>query len=130
MNADENTVCELFAAIDAGRIETATGLLTQDVHFRFGNAEPTIGRDAFAANAAAMGGVLASISHEMLAVWTTSEPDAAVVCEMAVTYSRHDGSQLKLPCANVFRLRSGLIADYRIYMDINPVFAAAATEPE
>lgn len=67
--------------------------------------------------------VIASQSHELLAVWTTGEPDPAVICEMAVTYRRNDGAQLTLTCANVFRFRDGRIADYRIYMDINPVFA-------
>jgi hypothetical protein len=27
-----------------------------------------------------------------------------------------------LPCCNVFRLRDGFVADYRVYMDINPVY--------
>ena len=42
---------------------------------------------------------------------------------MTVHYERLDGQRLSLPCANIFRLRDGLIADYRIFMDINPVFA-------
>jgi hypothetical protein len=42
----------------------------------------------------------------------------------AVTYERHDGTRLTLPCVNVFRLRQGLIADYRVYMDINPLLSS------
>jgi limonene-1,2-epoxide hydrolase len=71
-----------------------------------------------------MAGTVASLSHELLAVWRVEQPEPAVLCEMAVTYRRHDGSRLTLPCLNVFRLRDGRIADYRIYMDVNPVFAA------
>jgi limonene-1,2-epoxide hydrolase len=82
-------------------------------------------RELFAAvdaGAAAMATVIASLSHELLAVSTTAAPDPAVICEMVVTYRRHDGSQLTLLCANVFRLREGRIADYRIDLDVNPVF--------
>jgi ketosteroid isomerase-like protein len=125
MTPDEYTIRELFAAVDAGAIDTALRLMTDDVAFRFGSAHPTVGRPDFAANAAAMATLIASLSHELLAVWTTAAPDPAVICEMAVTYRRHDGSQLTLPCANVFRLREGRIADYRIYMDVNPVFHRA-----
>ena len=46
-----------------------------------------------------------------------------MICEMQVTYERHDGTRLTLPCLNVFRFREGRIADYRVYMDLNPVFA-------
>jgi ketosteroid isomerase-like protein len=125
MTRDEHTVRELFAALDAGDTTAALQLMTEDVEFRFGSADPTVGRAAIANNAAAMAGVVASLSHELLAVWTVEEPEPAVICEMAVTYHRHDGSRVTLPCLNVFRLRTGRIADYRIYMDINPVFATA-----
>jgi ketosteroid isomerase-like protein len=122
MTPDERTVRDLFDALDAGDISRALGLMTENVRFRFGSAEPTVGRAAVAANATAMAGTVASLSHELLAVWTVKKPQAAVLCEMAVTYQRHDGSGLTLPCFNVFRLHDARIADYRIYMDANPVF--------
>jgi ketosteroid isomerase-like protein len=124
MTPDERTVRALFEALDTGDAPRALGLMTEDVGFRFGSTEPTVGRAAIAANATAMAGAIASLSHELLAVWTVAEPESAVLCEMAVTYQRHDGSRVTLPCLNVFRLRDGRIADYRIYMDVNPVFAA------
>lgn len=124
MSPDEQTVRDLFAARDAGDASRVLGLMTDDVRFRFGSAEPTVVRAAVAANATAMAGTVASLSHELLAVWTVEKPEPAVLCEMAVTYQRHDGSRVTLPCVNVFRLRDGRIADYRIYMDANPVFTA------
>jgi ketosteroid isomerase-like protein len=123
MTPEERTVRELFAALDAGDVQSALALMTEDVAFRFGNADPVVGRAAIAAQFTPMAEVIASMSHGLRAVWTTGEPDPAVICEMNVTYHRRDGSQLMLPCANIFRLRGGRIADYRIYMDVNPVFA-------
>jgi ketosteroid isomerase-like protein len=120
---DEDTVRELLAAVDAGDAQRALGLLTDDVRFQFGSAEPTVGQEGVAANAAVLRTAIAGLSHELDTIWTVGEPDPAVICELAVTYERHDGSRLTLPCLNVFRLRDGRIADYRIYMDINPVFA-------
>jgi ketosteroid isomerase-like protein len=123
MTPDERTVRDLFEALDAGDTSRALDLMTEDVGFRFGSAEPTVGRAAIAANATAMAGTVASLSHELLAVWTVEKPEPAVLCEMAVTYQRQDGSSVTLPCLNVFRLRNERIADYRIYMDVHPVFA-------
>jgi ketosteroid isomerase-like protein len=48
--------------------------------------------------------------------------DAAIV-EFNVHYTRLDGAVVTLPCCNVFRLRDGLIAEYRSYIDANPVYA-------
>jgi ketosteroid isomerase-like protein len=124
MAADERVARELLAALDARDPDTALTFLAEDIAFRFCSAEASVGRAAVASAAATMAGVVASMSHKMLAVWATGEPDPAVICETAVTYVRHDGSEVTLPCVSIFRVRDGLVADYRIYMDINPVFAA------
>jgi hypothetical protein len=46
-----------------------------------------------------------------------------VVALMDVNYRRLDGRELTLPCCNVFGVRNGVVNDYRIYMDVNPVLA-------
>ena len=43
--------------------------------------------------------------------------------EFDVHYTRHDGSVVVLPCCNVFRIRDGLISEYRSYVDATPVYA-------
>jgi hypothetical protein len=50
-------------------------------------------------------------------------PDAAI-CIGVVTYTRHDGSTLQVPFANVMKLRPGGIHDYRIFTDNSALFAA------
>ena len=35
-----------------------------------------------------------------------------------------DGCELNLLCCNVFRASDGLVRDYRIYLDVNPVIVA------
>jgi hypothetical protein len=35
-----------------------------------------------------------------------------------------DGCELNLLCCNVFRANDGLVRDYRVYMDANPVIVA------
>jgi ketosteroid isomerase-like protein len=124
MTSGENIAREVFAALDSGDIPSVLRLMTDDVHFRFGNAEPTIGRDGVAEGVASLAPAVASMSHELFHIWTVDSPVPVVMCEMAVTYQRHDGSALTLPCVDLFRLSDGLIADCRIYMDVTPVFAA------
>jgi limonene-1,2-epoxide hydrolase len=46
-----------------------------------------------------------------------------VVAILDVHYRRLAGRELKLPCCNVFRVSDGVVGDYRIYLDVNPVMA-------
>jgi ketosteroid isomerase-like protein len=43
--------------------------------------------------------------------------------EFDVYYTRLDGGEVTLPCCNVFRLRDGLVAEYRSYIDATPVYS-------
>jgi ketosteroid isomerase-like protein len=121
-NDAEQFIRELFAAVDAGDTERVVGSVTDGVRFRFGSAEPLTGRAALAAASQQFSASIAGLHHEITDLWQP-EP-GTVVAELRVTYHRHDGSELTLPCCNIFRLSSdGLVEDYRIYMDVNPVFA-------
>lgn len=112
---------ELFAATDTRDTDLVASFLTDDIELRFGNAEPVRGKPDFRVLSAEFNGSLAAIRHEIVNLWEVDE--ATVVTELRVHYTRLDGQKLTLPCANVFRLRDGLVYDYRIYMDIGPVFA-------
>ena len=62
---------------------------------------------------------VAAFRHTVTNVWSDLD---AIVAELRVHYTRLDGAELTLPCCNVFRLRDGAVADYRVYMDITPVY--------
>jgi len=113
---------EMFAAVDAGDEERVGGFVTEGVRFRFGSAEPLTGKAALAAASRQFSASIAGLHHEITDLWQP-EPGTVVV-ELRVTYRRHDGGEVTLPCCNIFRLSSdSLVDDYRIYMDVNPVFA-------
>ena len=117
----EETVRAIIAATDAADVDRLSELVTVDVRLRFGSAEPSVGRDAILTGAEAFFASIASIKHDIGALWTVGTQ--VVITEMTVHYERLDGGELSLPCTDIFYLRDGLIADYRIYMDIAPVYA-------
>jgi ketosteroid isomerase-like protein len=122
MNAasrNEDCVRSLFEAMDGAAIPAAAALMTDDVHVRFGNGDPIEGRDAFAVSGEQFTASIGSIRHEITYIQNFED---VVVVEMQVHYTRLDAKQLTLPCCNVFRMRDGLVADYRVYMDISPVY--------
>jgi ketosteroid isomerase-like protein len=112
----------VFAVIDARDAAGFVGLLTPDAQFRFGNAAAVVGHEAIHAAVAAFFTAIATSRHRLLDTWNGA---STAVCEGEVTYTRHDGSMLSLPFANVFHLRGDEIAAYRIYIDNSSLFAAA-----
>jgi ketosteroid isomerase-like protein len=94
--------------------------VTDDVRLRLGNAEPVQGKPAFIEAVTAFIGSVASFRHEVLNVWNEGD---ALIAEFDVHYTRLDGDEVTLPCCNVFRLRDGLVSEYRSYIDATPVYA-------
>ena len=111
----------LFAIVDDGTPEEFAALLTEDAVLRFGNADPVSGRDNIRQMSKEFRESLAGLHHDVLSAGRIGD---TVMAELAVTYVRHDGQTVTLPCANAFDVTDdGLIKRYQIYMDIAPVFA-------
>lgn len=104
----------LFRAIDARDDAAFAGFLAEHCRFRFGNAPDVVGREAIQALVAGFFASLGGLAHQLEEV--IGEGDR-LVCHGQVSYTRRDGSALRVPFANVFRLEGGLIQDYLIFID-------------
>lgn len=110
----------LFAAIDANDATAFVGYLTDDAVFRFGSAPAVHGRKAIRAAVGDFFGTIAGCSH---AVQKTISSGSTLVCEGMVTYRRHNGTEITLPFTDVFEYEGDRISQYKIYMDVNPLYA-------
>ncbi len=119
MNPSEWTTA-LFASIDAKDTPRFLTFLADDAEFRFANAPAAVGKAAIAATVDNFFAAIRASRHDIVRSWTQPEH---FICQGTVTYTRHDGSQLTLPFANILGTRDGLIDDYRIYIDATPLFA-------
>ncbi len=110
----------LFAAIDNKDAASFVQYLAEDAVFRFGSAPPVRGR---AAVREAVDGFFSTIAGCRHVIGNSLCSGATLVCEGEVTYRRHDGSEITLPFTNVFEYEGDLIAHYKIYIDIGPLYA-------
>jgi len=113
----------IFAIVDAGDADAFVDLLTADAQFQFGNHPTMTGHEAIRAAAAGFFAAIGSSRHRVLSVWNEAR---TAVCEGEVSYTRHDGSVLAVPFANVFEMRGDKIAAYRIYVDNSLLFGGHA----
>jgi len=112
---------DLFASIDAMDTERFLSFIHEDGTFRFGSSPPVTGREGIRAAVESFFATFAALRHE---VGQLIAQDNAVACEGTVTYTRHDGSTITLPFANMFGVEDGLISTYHVYIDIGPLYAA------
>ena len=110
----------LFAAIDANDAAAFVGYLTDDAVFRFGSAPAVKGR---AAIQEAVGGFFETIAGCSHTVTNKLGQGTTLVCEGEVSYRRHNGTEITLPFTDVFEYDGDLIGQYKIYMDISPLYA-------
>jgi limonene-1,2-epoxide hydrolase len=110
----------IFAAIDQEDPEAFVAYLTEDAVFRFGSAPAVQGRDAICAAVENFFATIAACSHD---VHKTLSSGSTLVCEGEVTYRRHNDTEITLPFTDVFEYEGGLISQYKIYIDINPLYA-------
>ena len=119
--ASSTLLADLFRTIDARDSAAFVRFLTPDVRFRFGSAPAVTGQDAVQQAVTGFFSSIKALSHRLLSTW---EQGDALIVQGEVTYTRHDGSQITLPFANIFRIQNKLINEYLVYADLAPLFQA------
>jgi limonene-1,2-epoxide hydrolase len=113
----------MFADIDRMDAEAWASYLAADVVMRFGNAEPVHGREGCRDALAGFYATIDGLHHEMVEQWTHG---SATIVEAVVTYTRSDHREVDVPVVTIYRTNAeDLISDYRVYIDLAPVFADA-----
>jgi limonene-1,2-epoxide hydrolase len=112
---------DLFASIDQMDAERFVSFIAEEGTFRFGSAPPVTGHEAIREAVSGFFGSIAGLRHRLLRVIGDG---SELAVEGEVTYTRHDGSQITLPFANIFEVAEGRIVTYSIYVDIAPLYAA------
>jgi ketosteroid isomerase-like protein len=111
---------ELFADIDSMQPDRFARHLSPEATMRFGNAPPVRGRDAIRDAWASFCETLDGVHHEVVEQWESGD---ATIVEASVTYTRKDQGVVTVPVATIYRAGDELIDDYRIFIDLAPLFA-------
>ena len=120
---EQDTIRALFAALDRGDVDGVTTFLHDDVVVVLSNREPIHGVTAYAELFGQVMGMLAGIRHEIHDIWSAAEDAAVWTVTMTTHYSRADGTGVSLPCCAILRFSDRRVSDYRVFMDMTPVFA-------
>jgi ketosteroid isomerase-like protein len=113
-------VYTVFADIDAFDPDTFIAHLTEDVVFRFGNAEPAVGRAAVREAVAGFFSTIDGLTHHILNSWEIGD---VTIVQIDVEYRRKDGKTVTVPNTDILTYEGDLVRNWQIYSDVTPVFA-------
>ncbi|WP_285776451.1 nuclear transport factor 2 family protein [Microtetraspora sp. NBRC 13810] len=121
----DDVVRRVFQAVDTFDPGEFVRLLAEDVTMVFGNAEPMVGREAVTAGLQTFYATIGGLRHRIVRTWRV---DADVIAETEVTYRRLDGEDVGVAAVSIWRTRDdGLISDYRIFVDLAPLYTASSS---
>jgi hypothetical protein len=115
---------KLIADIDSMDANRFASNLSENCVLRYANHPEVHGREQIAGAIGAFYETIGGLRHEPVNEWTVGD---TTVLQFDVTYTRHDGGVVTVPAVSIVRSSNGeLIDDYRIYVDLAPVYAPAA----
>ncbi len=110
----------IFADIDAFDPDKFVAHLTQDAVFRFGNADPVVGRAAVREAVAGFFSTIDGLTHHVLDSWDVGD---TTIVRIDVDYRRKDGKSVTVPNADILTFDGDLVRNWQIYIDLAPLYA-------
>lgn len=93
---------------------------------KFANFEPMIGKETILATFKEWIAMWETEVHILKNVW--EQPGGVVIFEMDLEFGMRDGTKIAVSGMAYNRLEDGLLKDQRVYVDLGPVWAAAAAQ--
>ena len=111
---------DLYANVDAMRLEEFAAGLAPDVEVVVGNNAPMKGRQAAKEGIGHFFSTIQGLKHNVINV---VEDNGLTFLEAKVNYLRKDGREVTVPVVTVLERRDDLVKSLRIYFDVAPVYA-------
>ena len=114
-------VKRMFEAGESLNVLNFVKFYADNALYQFGNFPVAYGPQGIVDTSQGFLAKVRKVVHHIENLWEID--DETVVCEMTVTYDRHDGKSFTLPCCDTIKIRDGKVQALKIYMDVTPVFA-------
>ena len=111
---------QLVADIDSMDARAFASHLSEECVLRYANNDEVVGRDAIETAIAGFYGTVKGLRHDVVEEWNVGD---ATILQFEVTYTRLDERQVTVPAVTICRRGDELIDDYRIFIDLTPVYA-------
>src|ERR1700760_1709239 len=120
-NHRDTLLSDMFAALDRGDIDGYLEYLAPGASLRFANNPAVVGRQANKESLQRFYEVFKWCRHAPCQPWPPTKGPGG---EADVSYERTDGREVHVPAVTICRFdEHDLVDDYRIFVDLAPLFA-------
>jgi ketosteroid isomerase-like protein len=118
-------IARYYELCGAKDIDAAMEYWAPEGELRFANEPPLIGREAIRSAFKGFVDTWEKETHTLLNVWELS--GGVVIFELGIAFRMHDGTELGVQGAAINRVDGERFLEQRTYVDMSPVWDAAAT---
>lgn len=115
----------IFSALDRKDLGTFLNYLSPSCRLQYGNYSAVEGHDAIREIVGKFLEEIAESQHTITERWQIGH---SVICHGDLAHTRRDGKKITLPAAHILTLDEGVICDYRVYVDMSPLYARPLEE--
>jgi len=108
---------KIVDSMDLAAFET---MHTSDARVLFANFPAAEGRQAIAGAIGQFWSTIGGLSHRIVNRWDHADE---TILEVAVDYTRLDGSHVVLPCVSIIRPEDDKVKELRVFIDVAPIYA-------
>lgn len=109
----------MFKTIDQFGSRSLADMITENGSFRFANMPAVVGRENIFQFLEGFFKSIKAISHTDLEYWFV---DNVWIATGNVTYTRHNGSLLRVPFSVILKMDKDLISEYLIFVDASTLY--------
>ncbi|MBH8572374.1 nuclear transport factor 2 family protein [Nostocaceae cyanobacterium CENA369] len=117
---------KLFLAGESMNLDKFVQFFTDDAIYQFSNLPIVYGPEGIRDSSIDFLKKVEGLHHHIKNIWELK--NELLICEIEVTYIRHDGKVFTLPCSDIIRFTGDKIQEMLIYMNIFPVYITPETE--
>lgn len=115
-----STATQVLADVDRMDAKAFASHLAEDCLLRYANNDEVVGRDAIEVAIAGFFSTINGISHHIVEQW---DVDDTTIVQLEATYTRMDDHRVTLPAVTIYHRGNDLIVEYRVFVDLAPVYA-------
>jgi ketosteroid isomerase-like protein len=110
----------VFEIVDTMDLDKLASLFAEDARVTFGNEPTYVGVRAIRDGVKGFFDTIAGLQHTLVRVWRVGDD---TIAHVDTKYQRKDGTHITLPAATVYHADGdGKIDDYRVFLDVTPIY--------
>jgi len=116
-----------YDTVDSMNLDAFRAMHSDNARVTFANFPAAVGPDQIAGAIGHFWSTIGGLKHKFVNRWDNPEES---ILEVAVEYTRKDGSKVTLPCVSIVKPDGDKVGELRVFIDVAPIYAVEVAAPQ